>query len=79
MIIQFIAHAHEYLLPDNRLQDIDEIFEQSGQGNRPYIEATVEKKKLFIPEMDGLVNNSFLHFQRKYLEKKTGENNYQQK
>jgi hypothetical protein len=78
MGIEFGSDLQENLLTQVFLQDIGGVFQNPGQKDGPQIEAAVEHQTINLFQMDGDIDDPFLHFQGKHPEKEAGRDHQQQ-
>jgi len=79
MVVQFFSHSGQSPLTDEGLDNIDEVFESAGSNYGRQIHTAIQQQQVDFSQLNGLVDYSFLHFQRKNpCKNRNYDNKYQQ-
>jgi hypothetical protein len=64
MVIQFFAHPSRGSLRDQGLNNVCQVFKRAEKNNGNQINTAVHKQQVNVSQINGLIDNALLHFQR---------------
>ena len=69
MAVELFPHLGGSPLSDDVLQEVDEKLETAGQDHRRQIDAAIDQQQIHFSQLNRIVDDALLHFQRKHPRK----------
>ncbi len=79
MVIEILSHSGQNTLSDEGLNQGDQVLQSAGRHHRYQIDTAVHEQQIGISELNGFIDNPFLHLQRQYPGKNGNDNDQNQK